>query len=119
MKLAYGDIVIVRDILDPRGENPKDRPAVIVTPTDEIEAAGTVFVIAMTTTVPRILPDDHVALPWQRPRHPRTGLNQRNAAVCRWLDEVNLDRIERIIGIVPTPELAQVEEILRRLANDS
>ena len=36
MTLTYGQIVIVSEMLDPNGVNPKDRPSVIVTPSNEI-----------------------------------------------------------------------------------
>ena len=119
MSLHYGDIVIVSDLLDPRGRNPKDRPAVVVTPTDELDAGGPIYIVAITTTLPGVLPDDHVPLPWQRPRHPRTGLNKRNAAVCHWLALIEADRIDRVIGFVPNAELAMIGEALRRLADES
>ena len=89
------------------------------TPTDELAAGGPIFVVAITTTLIDPLPDDHVPLPWQRPRHPRTGLNERNAAVCHWLASVEPDRALRVIGNVSNAELAQIAEILRRLADES
>jgi mRNA-degrading endonuclease toxin of MazEF toxin-antitoxin module len=92
---------------------------VVVTPSDELDEEGPIFVVAITTTLPDPLPDDHVPIPWQRPRHPRTGLNERNAAVCHWLASVELDRIDRVIGLVPNAELARIEEALRRLADES
>jgi mRNA-degrading endonuclease toxin of MazEF toxin-antitoxin module len=119
LTLHYGDIVIISGLPDPRGRNPKDRPAVIVTPTDEMDADGPIFVVAITTTLTEPMPDDHVPLPWQRPKHPRTGLNARNAVVCHWLAMVEPDRVERVIGIVNNAELGRINEILRRLADEA
>ena len=90
----------------------------VVTPTDELDAEGPIYLVAITTTLPETLPSDHVMLPWSRPRHPRTGLNERNAAVCHWLACVELDRIDRVIGFVPNAELARIDETLRRIAAD-
>ena len=44
----FGRIVQV-EILDPRGRNPKVRPAVIVTPDESISLDGEVDVVAITT----------------------------------------------------------------------
>jgi mRNA-degrading endonuclease toxin of MazEF toxin-antitoxin module len=113
VSLSFGDIVIVTELLDPHGRNPKDRPAVVVTPTEDLEAGGAIFVIAITTTLPEPLPDDYISLPWARPRHPRTGLDTRNAVVCHWLSRVETSRIARKIGRVPTARLAEIVERLR------
>lgn len=119
MTLRHGDIVIVAGLPDPQGRNPKDRPAVIVTPTDELRAGRPLFIVAITTTLSDPLPDDYVPLPWSRPRHPRTGLNARNAAVCHWLAHVEETQIARAIGRVPTRELIEIGEVLRRLAGET
>ena len=110
---------MVSALADPRGKNPKDRPAVVVTPSDELANGRPIFVLAITTTISDPLPDDHVPLPWQRPRHPRTGLSARNAVVCHWLAIVEPERVERVIGVVNNAELGRIGEILQRLANES
>jgi mRNA-degrading endonuclease toxin of MazEF toxin-antitoxin module len=119
VRLSYGDIVIVTDLLDRSGRNPKDRPAVVVTPTDELEAGRPVFVIAITTSLPDSLPEDFISLPRFRPRHPRTGLDKRNAAVCRWLAKVDVSRIARKIGRVPTPQLSEIACCLRAIDEET
>jgi mRNA-degrading endonuclease toxin of MazEF toxin-antitoxin module len=111
----FGDIVLVSSLLDPQGRNPKDRPAVIVTPTAEIDPLLPLQVAAVTTFLPSPLPDDHVLLPWQRPRHPKTGLNKRCAAVCSWLARIDEDRIIRHVGIVPGKQRVEIVSILAKL----
>ena len=37
---------------------------VVVTPTADIDAGGSIRVVAITTRLPNPLPDDHVLLPW-------------------------------------------------------
>jgi mRNA interferase MazF len=113
---AYGEIVVVSDLLDPQGRNPKDRPCVVVSPTTDIEAGLPLQVVAITTLLPDPLPDDHVLLPWQPPRHPRTGLNKRNAAVCSWLAWVEEDRVIRPVGFVPGKQLLEMARVLERIA---
>jgi len=116
---AYGEIILVSALLDPQGGNPKDRPAVIVTPTREIDSTSPLQVVAVTTLLPDPLPDDHVLLPWQLPRHPRTGLNRRCAAVVSWLARVEEARVIRTVGLVPGRQLREIAAILVRLSGES
>ncbi len=113
MPLIYGEIVIVSEMLDPNGANPKDRPSVVVTPSCEIGAEGPFTVVAISTVLPGPIPDDHVALPWEPRGHPRTGLRTRCAAVVPWIQTVPAERIVRSIGTVPGRYL---EEIAAKLA---
>jgi mRNA-degrading endonuclease toxin of MazEF toxin-antitoxin module len=115
LTLRFGDIVIVDALLDPKGQNPKNRPAVIVTPSAELAEGRPIFVIAITTTLPEPLPNDYIPLPWSRPRHPRTGLNERNAAVGHWLAHVEESRIIRVIGRTPAAQLNMIVAALERL----
>ncbi len=64
----YGDIVIVADVLDPNGRNPKNRACVVVTPSEEIEVGGPLDVVAITSLVPDPLRGDQVPLPWHAQR---------------------------------------------------
>jgi mRNA-degrading endonuclease toxin of MazEF toxin-antitoxin module len=110
-----GDIVIVVGLLDPQGRNPKDRACVIVSTPEEIAAGGPHRLVAITTVLPDPLPSDHVPLPWHAHRHPRTGLNKRNAAVCSWRVEVEASRVARTIGRIPDKRLYQIDAILLAL----
>ena len=110
-----GDIVIVVDLLDPQGRNPKDRACVITSAPEQILAGGPLDVVAITTVLPDPLPFDHVPLPWHAQRHPRTGLNKRNAAVCSWLVEVDASRVVHKIGHVPRKPLIQINTVLETL----
>ena len=92
----YGQIVIVSEMTDPNGVNPKDRPSVVVTPTDEIDPEGPVIVIAISTLCPARCPTTVSNCPGIPRRHPRTGLRSRCAAVIPWIQEVPTDRILRI-----------------------
>jgi hypothetical protein len=113
-----GDIVIVVDLLDPQGRNPKDRACVLVSSAEKIAAGGPLDVVAITTLLPDPLPFDHVPLPWHAGRHPRTGLNKRNAAVCSWLVEVEATRIVRTIGHAPGKHLLRIASVLQALRGD-
>ena len=112
---SQGDIVIIDSLLDPQGRNPKDRACVLIGPQEQIDAGGPLDVVAITTLLPDLLPFDHVLLPWDFRRHPRTGLNKRNAAVCTWVVEVDASRIIRRIGHVPGKQFLQIAVVLRAL----
>jgi mRNA-degrading endonuclease toxin of MazEF toxin-antitoxin module len=115
-----GDIVIVIDLLDPQGRNPKNRPCVLVSTPDRIVAGGPFEVVAITTLVPDPLPFDHVALPWQPQGQTRskTGLDKPNAAVCSWLVEIEAARAVRKIGSIPARRMLQIDAVLRALRGD-
>jgi hypothetical protein len=109
-----GSIVLVANMLDPHGRNPKDRPCVVVTePGDAPE--GFLAVVAISTIVPEPLPEDYVLLPWHPRGHPKTGLDKRNAAIGRWVEVVDGSRIIRKVGIVPDKQLIAMAEVLDRL----
>jgi mRNA-degrading endonuclease toxin of MazEF toxin-antitoxin module len=113
--LTYGQIVIVSEMLDPNGVNPKDRPSVIVTPSNEIQAEGPFTVIAISTRLPGVVPDDHVALPSDPRGYPRTGLRNRCAVVIPWIQTVPAERIVRAIGLVPGRHLEMIAAKLAEL----
>jgi hypothetical protein len=109
--IARGSIVLVAAMLDPHGRNPKDRPCVVVTePGDAPE--GFHAVVAISTIVPDPLPEDYVLLPWHPRRHPKTGLDKRNAAIGRWVEVVDSSRIIRKVGVVPDAQLMALAVVL-------
>lgn len=55
--------IIWCEIADGNGVS-KASPAVVITPDDKITPAGQIQVVAITSTLPSPLPDDHVLLPW-------------------------------------------------------
>jgi mRNA-degrading endonuclease toxin of MazEF toxin-antitoxin module len=102
--LCRGRIVWV-ELLDPQGHNPKCRPAVIVTPDAEIVNDGEVWVVAISTQLAEAPPEAQVELPWDRRGHPRTGLRERCAAVCTWMEKVRVSSIQGSAGVVPGRQL--------------
>lgn|SRR5262245_55967157 len=110
-RLATGRIVWAQ-IADANGYR-KLRPAVIVTATEQLSTDKPIDVVAVTSRLVDLLPDDHVLLPWHRQGHPRTRLNRRCAAVATWLTRIADSDIEDTAGIVPSSVMA---EILARIA---
>jgi mRNA-degrading endonuclease toxin of MazEF toxin-antitoxin module len=105
--VSQGDIVWVA-VADRAGKNPKCRPAVVVTPDDEIEEDGNVVVVAATSSFTKPLPDNVVELPWHRGRHPVTGLYVPCVVICDWLTEVSVSDIVNVGGRVPGAHLARI-----------
>jgi hypothetical protein len=116
--LRVGHIVIDEDMLDPLGRNPKDRPCVVVGVPADGSQDQRYRVVGVTTTLPHELTVDYVTLPWQRPRHPVTGLNERNADLCVWVDLVGESCISRRIGLTPPRPLLAIAEALTRLSGE-
>lgn len=106
-QLCRGRIVWL-ELLDPQGRNPKNRPAVIVTPDVDIQPDGEVWVVAISTQLEAAPAQDQVALPWDRRGHPRTGLKERCAAVCTWMEKVSVASIQECAGIVPGRQLLDI-----------
>jgi mRNA-degrading endonuclease toxin of MazEF toxin-antitoxin module len=112
----HGQIVIVSGLLDPQRRNPKDRPCIIIEEPASDDVDRSYLVVGITTTLPDVLTPDHIPIPWQRPRHPETGLNERNAALCTWVAQVDESRIIRRIGDTPPRRLLEIAEALKRLS---
>jgi len=111
LPLQQGRIVWA-SVRDPNGRNPKERPAVIITATDEITDDKPFVAVAITNTLENPLPPDCVELPWHRNKHPRTGLKKRCAAHCKWLIVIEAKDVKECAGIVP---LSKMKEILERI----
>lgn len=113
MPLQQGSIIWV-EVSDDAGRNPKCRPAVVVTPTDDLSEDDSFVVVAATSTFSRPLPDNQVELPWHRDKHPRTGLYKSCVAICDWLAEVRHDQVQDVAGIVPPRVLSRILEKIPR-----
>jgi hypothetical protein len=92
----------------------KRRPAIILTPTDQIAQAEKLVLMAITTTFPDPPPANHIPLPWfPDPRKSPTGLARRSAAVIDWLEVVSADDILSVRGQVPGVYMNRIQEALR------
>lgn len=103
-------------IFDPQGKNPKRRPAVIITCTDEIQPGEPLVVATITSRLVKPLPKDHVELPWHRNGHPKTSLRKWCAAVCSWLVAIRESDIEKVGGIVPARKMLEIVDKLPKLS---
>ncbi len=115
--MQSGDIVWVR-MVNPHGVNENVRPVVVVTSSDEISAGAPVVGACITTTLPNLLTEDYVELPWQPQGRVRTGLRRRCAALCTWLVQVDPAQIEETRGRVPGDTLTEIQTRISELAKD-
>ncbi|MFN0053169.1 MAG: type II toxin-antitoxin system PemK/MazF family toxin [Planctomycetales bacterium] len=99
--------IVWAQVADQQGRNSKARPAVIVTPTNEIVNNGQIVLVAVTSTLSP-LPGNQVELPWKNEGHPVTGLKKRCVAICDWLVEINCNAIIRVAGVVPPDRLRMI-----------
>src|SRR5207249_9975659 len=77
-------------------------------------AAGKpVRLVAITTRLPKPLPDDHVLLPWDRQGKARSGLRRKCAAVASWVAEVSASEIRQVVGVLPP---AAINTLLAKVA---
>lgn len=112
--LRRGDIVLV-EIVDPQLQNPKLRPVVVLTKSAKSEFVTELGVVGITGTIPKVIPDDFVKLPYHANRHPRTGLTKKSAAVCGWLVTINETGVQKRIGRVPEKQLREIVAIVNGL----
>jgi hypothetical protein len=109
-ELRRGRLVwaVVRD----RRGVPKQRPLIILTPTDAIDPREPLLSMAVTTTFADPPPPDGVPLPWHPQGRVVTKLRKRSPAVLSWVVELNAEDIMVIHGDVP---VKLMQEILRKL----
>ena len=106
-------------VLKDRNGFRKRRPAVILTPSTEINEADPFVVAAVTTTFANPPPPDHIELPWNADRRRvSTRLARRSAAVVSWLEIVYADEVEEVSGDVPPRTLQRIQAALRRLEDE-
>src|SRR5947209_10996395 len=108
MAIVYprGTILLVRQVPDQNGTNPKDRPVLLL-----VEFADTdtdAYGIAISSTFPSPPPATSIPLPYQRQGNCQTGLSLPSVAVCDWPVIVGKADILGKIGTCPPIPLAAV-----------
>jgi mRNA-degrading endonuclease toxin of MazEF toxin-antitoxin module len=107
--------IILAEVPDPQNHNPKTRPAVIVSRSDEIQAEGLIACVAITSAVPEKLPADCVLLPFHPGGKSRTGLRKRCAAKCSWLFQIAVEKINKYIGLASPQKLQEILACIEKL----
>ena len=99
---------------DPRGQNPKKRPIVILSADNDIRAGAHLDGVAVSSTIPDPPPPECVELPWDQKGTAPTGFRRRCVAVCNWGVHVAFEAVEATGKHVP-PRV--VSQILERIAH--
>ncbi len=113
--LRYGAIIRAT-VADPNGQNPKNRPLVVLTAMDELVDGEPFVAVAISTSVAGSDASVCVRLPWSRPKHPRTGLSADCVVVCNWLVELEVAAVESVIGAANAAEMQAINDVVSRLA---
>jgi mRNA-degrading endonuclease toxin of MazEF toxin-antitoxin module len=87
----------------------KLRPAVVLTPNEEVASVDEFAVVAVTTTFTDPPPEFCAPLPWHPRGHPITRLTKRSAAVCNWVAPLKKDQIVGFGGDVPAKTMQIIE----------
>jgi mRNA-degrading endonuclease toxin of MazEF toxin-antitoxin module len=111
-----GEIVLA-EVTDPQGQNRKPRPLIILTPTEEIREGERFVGVAVSSTFPRLIPDDSVELPYHPAGQARTGLRKPSVAVCSWRVPLTHADVIRSIGWVPDKQMLVILEKVKRLTS--
>ncbi|MCH7751880.1 MAG: type II toxin-antitoxin system PemK/MazF family toxin [Planctomycetes bacterium] len=114
-KRIFQGCIVRAEVRDPQGGNPKIRPLVIVTATEEITACDTVVGTAITSVFSEPLQVDEVALPWHASGFARTSLTKPCVAKCSWLCEIAKGRIIETKGSVLSAQMKEIIEKVKSL----
>jgi mRNA-degrading endonuclease toxin of MazEF toxin-antitoxin module len=105
--LSRGSIVWVT-CPDAQRQNPKCRPAVILTATEDLKVGQAVHAVAVSTTFSTVPVAERVDLPWASGGHVKTGLKQSCAAICTWIITFTLTAEMKAEGFVPGKHLLEI-----------
>ena len=114
--LRYGRIVYAW--IEDRNGHAKLRPALILTPTQEITTTGSLVLAAITTTFPDPPPAFCIELPWHPAGRVGTALRRRSAAVLNWLATINPDDVVGFGGDVPIRLMISIQGRLAELSGE-
>lgn len=90
----------------------KERPVIIVTPTDEITDGDSFQVVACTTQGESYPSEYNVSIPAGKCR----GISSDSDAVCDWMPDVKEKDVVGVLGILPPKYLNQIISKLRKLS---
>lgn len=110
--VRFADVLFVDGVLDPRGQKPKHRRVVVLTPNSALAGGFPIVAAPVTTQVPPVLTADFVLLPFKNPpgtRHPATGLTKRAGIIRTWLVVVGPRSITGRSGYVPSTNMSVVQ----------
>jgi len=95
---------------------------VVLTSNADILAGSALFLVAITgrENLPKPLPADCIALPWQAQGRTQTGLNKDCAAYCKWtVAGIPQAAVVRILGRAPGERLERIVNRINELKNEA
>lgn len=101
-------------IEDPQGGNPKPRPLVVVTPTDDIRQSAVLVAVAITGRFSDPLADDEVPLPYHPAGKANSGLRKPCVAKCSWMAITRLEDVLEVKGFLNTERLTVILQKIGR-----
>ena len=112
-KIAPGS-VIWATVTNPRGNNPKSRPCLVVLP-EPLTAEQPYWCLAVSTDPEENTGDPGIEMPWDPKTGSTTGLYAWSRVVLDWRVPVDRDKVERKTGVV-TPTFLQnvIDECRKR-----
>jgi mRNA-degrading endonuclease toxin of MazEF toxin-antitoxin module len=115
---CYGRVVWA-DLQDSiTGQRFEDHPAVIVTPTDEIQTGREVWVVGISTKHHLAAPEVQVELGWHPQGQCRSGLSKPSWAVCTWVQRISLDSVRRYGGVLRGREMIEIASRIASLPSE-
>ena len=112
-QLSQGQVIKV-EIADPRGQNKKRRPVVLVTATDELATAEEYVAVAISSKLTAPLPPDWILLPWSADGRAKSGLTEPCAAKCHWIVTVREAEIFSVLGALPETVMRDIMRIVEK-----
>jgi hypothetical protein len=106
LKYPRGTILLVSQVPDPNGVNPKDRFIVLVRDFDDADLLG--YGVAVTGKFNHPLPATSVRLPYHRQGRSITGLTKDSVADCTWVVVAAPQDFIKRNGMTPPIQLATI-----------
>src|SRR5688572_2032922 len=97
--IRQGSIVMAL-VVDPAGGNVKERPLVVVSPKNAIDAGEPIVAVAISTQISEPLSPTEVKLPYHPRGTARTGLTRPCVAKCNWLCTLQQSELRATKGYV-------------------
>ena len=108
--------IVLAEVSDPQRRNPKCRPLVIISATENIKPGEPILTVAVTGTFNRPLDSDCVELPWHRDGRVQTELRMPCVAKCSWQQTIQQANIKAYKGLVPAKAMLAILKTTEALA---
>lgn len=118
--LSYGTIIRAW-VSDESGRNWKNRCLVIITPTRDLKRDEPFICVCITSAFPAPVSPPFVEVPSRDVKggHPATKLQNRSAAACQWLRQLEEHDVDEVVGSMPPSSMENIEKQVRLLNHES